>query len=299
MELVVFGAGSLGSLVGALLARDHDVTLVGREPHVSAIRDAGLRVRGTAEFVARPMATTDGTGLSADIAVVTVKSFDTAEAASALATGDVGAVLSLQNGMGNEDVLADTLSVPVLAGTTTYGAVSDAPGEVEWRGGGDVVLGPWTDDAAAVATDARDAFERANVPTTLAGDVRRRLWEKLTINAAINPVTALADAPNRALTDGPASELAAAVARECGSVARADGIDLDNSTASNAIERVADETASNRSSMRRDLSAGRRTEIDAITGYVVERAAVHDESVPVNRTLLSLVRAWERERGHR
>ncbi|MFC6988402.1 ketopantoate reductase family protein [Haloplanus sp. GCM10025708] len=299
MELVVFGAGSLGSLVGALLLRVHDVTLVGRDPHVSAIRDAGLRVRGVESFVARPAATTDGTGLSADLALVTVKSFDTGDAASDLDTGDVGAVLSLQNGMGNEAVLADALSCPVLAGTATYGAVSDAPGEVEWRGGGDVVLGPWTDDADAAASRARDAFASADVPTTLAGDVRRRLWEKLAVNAAINPVTALVAAPNRALTEGPASDLAPVVARECARVARSEGVDLDGASAIAAVERVARETAGNQSSMRRDLSAGRRTEIDAITGYVVERADVHGISVPVNRTLLSLVHAWERERGHR
>jgi 2-dehydropantoate 2-reductase len=92
MKVVVFGAGSLGSLLGGLLAREHDVTLIGRDPHVTAIRESGLRVEGAFEATTTPTATTDGTGLSGDVALVTVKAFDTEDAADALASGAFDAV---------------------------------------------------------------------------------------------------------------------------------------------------------------------------------------------------------------
>ncbi|WP_135823573.1 ketopantoate reductase family protein [Halorussus ruber] len=302
MEIVVFGAGSLGSLVGGLLAREHEVTLVGRNPHVAAVREEGLRVAdatgeddGRFDFEVRPDATTDGSDLAADLAVVTVKAFDTEEAAEILATGRIDAALSLQNGMGNEEILADHLDCPVLAGTVTYGAVLSDPGVVECTGEGKVVLGPREGGTSQIADRVGRAFDAAGLRTTVADDMPRRLWEKLAVNAGINATTALARVENGALLDGPAREVAADAARETAGVARAEGVELGDDEAVRAVERVAEATARNTSSMRQDVLAGRRTEIEAINKYVV-RACESDDSVPVNRTLTNLVRAWERER---
>jgi len=125
------------------------------------------------------------------------------------------------------------------------------------------------------------------------GDVRRRLWEKLAVNAAINPVTALARVENGALTEGPLAGLARTAAVETAAVARAGGVDLADETATDAAATVARETARNRSSMLQDVTRGRRTEIDAINGYVAKRAAATGQSVPINRTLAGLIRGWE------
>ncbi|WP_338742160.1 ketopantoate reductase family protein [Haloplanus salilacus] len=294
MDVLVFGAGSLGSLVGGLLARNHDVTLVGRDPHVEAVRTDGLRVSGVETFETRPAATTDGTGANADLAVVTVKAYDTAAAARALATGDVGAVCSLQNGMGNEDVLADHLDAPVLAGATTLGARSSDPGHVEWLGRGRVTVGPWRPaDDAATAERVVEAFAAAGLDADATTDARGLLWEKLAINAAINPVTALARVENGAVAEPPLSGLAKSAAAEVARVASADGASLSAGDAREAVETVARATARNRSSMHGDVARGRRTEIDAINGYVVDRAGNLDCSVPVNRGLAALVRGWE------
>ena len=298
MEVLVFGAGSLGSLLGGLLARAHDVTLVGREPHVSAVRGDSLRITGVETVDTHPAATTDATGATADLALVTVKAYDTEAAARVLATGDYGAVCSLQNGMGNEEILADTVDAPVLAGTVTYGAGLIDPGHVEWRGRGTITLGAWrpADDAAVVERVAA-AFRAADLDAEAVGDVRRRLWEKLAVNAAINPVTALARVENGALTEEPLAGLARTAAVETSAVARAEGVALTNETAADAAATVARETARNRSSMLQDVTRGRRTEMDAINGYVTERAAATDRSVPVNRTLAELIRGWERGAG--
>jgi 2-dehydropantoate 2-reductase len=298
MDVVVFGAGSLGSLVGGLLARDHDVTLVGRDPHMRAVREAGLRIEGEMAETARPAARTDASG-SADLAVVCVKAFDTPEAAEALAGTELEACLSLQNGMGNEATLADRLDATVLAGTCTYGAMRPDPGVVRCTGVGEIVLGARGGGPSRAADRVGEAFEAAGLVTTVVEDMPRRLWEKLAVNAGINATTALARVDNGALLDGDANAVATAAAREVARVARAEGAGLGENAAEAAVESVAEATADNTSSMRQDVLAGRRTEVDAIGGRVLERAREHGLDVPVNEVMTRLLRAWEANRGLR
>jgi len=323
MDIVVFGAGSLGSLFGGLLAREHDVTLVGRDEHVEAIETSGLRVTAGFEeppesdladafdFTVDPDATTNGRNLSADLALVTVKAFDTETAAADLATGSFDVVCSLQNGMGNEAILADHLDFPVLAGTTTYGAIQGAPGRVECTGLGEVVLGPRQGGTSPEADRVGEAFRTAGFNVEVARDMPGRLWKKLAVNAGINAVTALARVPNGGVLDGPANELARDAARETARVARAHDVALSDHEAVAAVESVADATAANTSSMQQDVLDGGRTEVDAINGYVAERAAdlregratteadAYEITTPVNRTMANLLRAWERGRDRR
>lgn len=298
MDIVVFGAGSLGSLVGGLLARAHDVTLVGRDPHVQEVRKRGLRISGIVDAHVEPDAVTDGTGLSADLAIVTVKTYDTDGAADALATGDYDAVLSLQNGL-TEERLADRLDVPVLAGTSTYAARMQEPGHVECTGADRIVLGARDGGPSELADRVGDAFHEADLTTVVAADMPRRRWEKLAINAGINAVTALARVKNGALTGGAAGEVGERAAVETARVARAGGVELSAVDAREALESAAGLTAANHSSMREDVEHGRRTEIDALNGEVVARGEQHGVETPTNRTLTELVRAWEFGRGLR
>ncbi|WP_178915104.1 ketopantoate reductase family protein [Natronomonas gomsonensis] len=292
MDVVVFGAGSLGSLLGGLLAREHAVTLVGRDPHVSRVREKGLRIEGAIETTVFPDADTEPPA-EADLAVVCVKSFDTDEAAAALAETDIEWCLSLQNGMGNEELLADRLDATVLAGTCTYGAMLESPGVVRCTGVGETVLGPRKGGHSEVADRVGAAFEDAGIVTTVAVDMPRRLWEKLAVNAGINATTALADTDNGALLGGDANAVATTAAREVAAVARAEGVDFSPEEAVRALEEVAEATAENTSSMRQDVLAGRRTEVNAINGYVVDRGGELGVDVPVNATLAGLLYAWE------
>ena len=297
MEVLVFGAGSLGTLVGGLLAREHAVTLLGRGAHMAAIRADGLRITEADESTVHPGAVTAVEDApSPDLAVVTVKSFDTAEAARALARVDPNAALSLQNGMGNEATLADHLSSPVLAGTTTYGARLENPGVVVCTGSGKLTLGPHADAPPSVAERVGSVFRSAGIETVVVDDPRPHLWEKLAVNAGINPVTALARVRNGALLEGPPAEIATAAATETAAVAREHGIDLSEERARAAVREVAEATARNRSSMLVDIADGHRTEIDAINGVVLDRS---DRAVPVNETLAGLVRTWETAMGLR
>jgi 2-dehydropantoate 2-reductase len=139
MQVAVLGAGSLGSLVGGVLAIDHNITLVGREPHVTPVRSESLRVLGTESFVAHTEATTEDEGVAADPALVTTKAFDTCAAAAALATGAVDTVLSLGNGLCYEVMPAERLTDTVVGGTTALGATLVSPERVVWLGRGETV----------------------------------------------------------------------------------------------------------------------------------------------------------------
>jgi len=292
MEVLVYGAGALGSLVGGLLARTHEVTLVGRDPHMRRVRENGLRIDGEVDAHVRPRALTDGTHRSADLAVVTTKAYDTDAAARALATGEYDAVCSLQNGF-TEERLGAALAPTVLAGTASYGARFTAPGRVTCTGVGEVVVGPLSGGTDPLAERVGSAFAEAGIEATVAADMPRRRYEKLAVNAGINGPSALARLSNGETLDGPGGETAREAAREVARVARADGIGLGDGEAVAAVERVAADTAANRSSMCEDVAAGRRTEVDAIYGAATERADRFGVSAPTCRTVASLLRAWE------
>jgi len=121
----------------------------------------------------------------------------------------------------------------------------------------------------------------------------RRRYEKLAVNAGINGPSALARLSNGATLDGPGGEAAREAAREVARVARADGVTLDEDAAVDAVERVAADTAANRSSMCEDVAADRRTEVDAIYGAAIDRADRFGVPVPTCRAIASLIRAWE------
>jgi 2-dehydropantoate 2-reductase len=295
MDIVVFGAGSLGSLLGGLLAREHAVTLVGRDRHVSAIREAGLRITGAIEATVYPDAALVPPK-SADLAVVCVKAFDTEAAADALAGCELNACVSVQNGLGNEAILADRLESTVLAGTSTYGAIHSGPGAVECTGVGRVVLGPPAGGSSATADRIGNAFETAGIVTTVADDMPERLWEKLAVNAGLNATTALARLENEAVLRGDARAVATDAARETATVARTEGVSLTGAEAEDALASVAEATAENTSSMHQDVLDGQRTEVDAINGYVERRAEANGVDAPVNATLARLLRAWETAR---
>ncbi|SNR37893.1 ketopantoate reductase family protein [Halorubrum vacuolatum] len=297
MEILVYGAGALGSLIGGLLARTHEVTLVGRDPHMRRIRADGLRIEGAIETAVRPRTTTDGRDRSADIALVTTKAYDIDDAARALATGEYGIVCPLSNGLVEERFAS--LETTVLAGTASYGARFDSPGRVRCTGIGEVVVGGLTTDTQPAAERLREAFAAAGVEATAADDMPERRYEKLAVNAAINGPSALARIENGSTLSGPTGPVAREAAREVACVARAEGIDLHRDRAVSAAERVAANTAGNHSSMREDVERGRRTEVDAIYGAVIDRANDVGIDVPVCRLLDALLRGWEAEHGLR
>lgn len=288
-RIVVLGAGAIGSLFGGLLAKSGlDVTLVGRPEHMSAIRKRGLRIEGLTRATARPRATSRAP--EGDLVLLTVKSYDTARALRSVRLSPGGAVLTLQNGVGNAEQ-AEARFGPrrTLAGVTSCGALLAGPGRVVHTGRGPTMVGAWARGSAIPAREVAALFNSAEIPAKVSRDIRAELWRKLAVNAAINPLTALTGFQNRAVVESPGlRNLAAAVVEEAARVARARRIPLGR------VLEVARKTGANRSSMLRDVEQGRRTEIDAITGALIREAERAGVEVPVNRVLYELVKSLEK-----
>jgi 2-dehydropantoate 2-reductase len=224
------------------------------------------------------------------LALVLVKAWQTERAATQLAQclASDGLALTLQNGLGNYEVLTAVLGQPRVAlGITTAGTTMLGPGLV--RAGGEGIVSIENHPRLGVLPSLmRDAGFNVEV----VADARTLVWSKLVINTAINPLTALLHIPNGQLLERPAARmLMNSLAREAATVAEALGIQLPFDDPVGAVEDVARRTAANHSSMFQDIRRGAPTEIEAICGAVVHAGEQSGVPTPVNWAMLHLVRA--------
>ncbi|MFZ6031610.1 MAG: ketopantoate reductase family protein [Chloroflexota bacterium] len=295
-SLLLVGSGSMACLFAArLAAAGTSVTLLGSWPEgLAALRRDGVRLlepdgRERAYPLAVLPCVQAAQPASFTHAIVLVKSWQTQRATEHLAAvlRPDGLALTLQNGLGNVEILASILgSGRVLQGVTTLGANLLAPGLVQATGEGPVTLGesPRSDEFAAPLQAA--GFEVQTKP-----DLAALVWGKLVINAAINPLTALLGIANgELLTHHTARKLMPAAVCEAAVVAAALGIRLPYDNPLATVEAVARRTAINRSSMLQDVARGAPTEIDAINGAVVRAGEGAGVLTPVNLSLWQLVK---------
>jgi 2-dehydropantoate 2-reductase len=293
MHVAVVGAGAIGSALGADLDAVTDVTLIGHEsPHLERLRTGPLRLfepDGSTTTRTLSVSTEHGAAADADLVVLAVKSYDTAGAMADLEPHlDGAAVLTIQNGLGNIETIREYVAPhSVVGGTTTAGATLEEPGTVRLSNRGQTRIGrPWSDSKGSVS-DVANTLRAAGYETEVVEAVQRAIWEKVLVNVGINPVTALGRVRNGALRSGPGRELMNGAIEEAAAVARGEGYDVD-APVDRALDVVA-ATAENRSSMLRDVETGNKTEIEALNGAIVDRAAAHGLDTPINETLLAAV----------
>ena len=228
--------------------------------------------------------------------LVTTKAWQTPTALRAISPklADDASIILLQNGMGNEEIVAGLFpGVRLYSAVTTDGVWRERPFAITRTGIGTTWIG--RSDGAVSDDDDRDLFE--SLPHTVltieySRDIRTRQWQKLAVNCIINPLTALSGCRNGELAANVDLErLLPALADEIAAVATAEGIPVSTADIAGQTRDVLTATAANRSSMLQDIEAGRRTEIDSINGYVCRRALVHGIAVPQNRELFDRVTA--------
>lgn len=198
VKTAVVGAGAIGSLFGGLLVEaGADVWLVDvwRE-HVEAVNDHGLCIEREGPVrTLQVRATTDPTVVEqADLIIVLVKSIDTATAAETAAAlcGPDSAVLTLQNGLGNAEVLEEWApNIPILAGTTSHGVTMLGPGHIRHAGVGPTVIGSWSVGGHAAAVDVAAFLTASGIGTSADENIRAVLWDKLFVTVGINAITAI------------------------------------------------------------------------------------------------------------
>jgi len=302
VRICVVGCGAVGSLFAANLARLDDVEVWAydlSEEHVRAIEAHGLRLTGAGEVVGHPRATTDAGELPpCDFGIVATKAMHTADAirATAHAFAD-GCVATVQNGLGNEETLAEDVE-RVIRGTTFPAGKIVAPGHVQWDVKGDTTFGPFEPRPAPLAEVERlaDACTRAGMPARAVPDARGPQWRKVIFNAATNPVGALTGLTHGRVCEQPA--LRALVSRlvdEGKAVAAAQGIELD-ADPEELIDHAArpDVAYDHRASMLQDVEARRRTEVQWLNGGIARFGREHGVPTPLNDAIVALVEGVER-----
>ncbi len=294
-NLLIVGTGAMASLFAARLsAAGIQVTMLGTwSEGLRALKSQGVTlIEADNSQHNYPVQATDDPSdcVGSDYALVLVKSWQTRRAAQQLkkCLTRNGVALTLQNGVGNREILVEALSAPRVAlGVTTLGANLLEPGCVVAAGEGEIYIGVHFGIEPLVEMLRNAGFKVLDAP-----DPDILLWGKLIINAAINPLTALLRVNNGELLQRPtARALMAGLAREAAAVTTAQGIHLPYDDPLTAVEEVAQRTANNRSSMLQDVLRGTPTEIDAICGAIVRAGDQYGVPTPLNHTIWQLVKA--------
>lgn len=301
MRVCVVGCGAVGALFAANLAQLDDVEVWALdvwEEHVRAINDSGLRLSGAGEVVGLLRATGDpGEVPACDFGIVATKSMHTGEAVSAVAHAFTdGSVCSVQNGVGNEEAIAEHVE-RVIRGTTFPAGKIVEPGHVQWDVKGDTTLGPFEPSPAELGEIERlaDACTRAGMPTKAVPDARGPQWRKLIFNAATNPIGALTGLTHgRVCEDPELRALVSALVDEGKAVASAQGIELDEDP-EQLIDYAArpDVAYDHKASMLQDVEARRPTEIAYLNGGIARFGRELGVPTPLNDAVTQLVAALE------
>jgi 2-dehydropantoate 2-reductase len=300
VRIVVIGCGAIGSLYAAHLACVPGVDVWAVDPwaeHMAAIAAQGLRVTGLADFTARVHARTDGRDLPAcDFGIVATKARHTRAAVESArpALGDA-AVVSVQNGLGNEEVIAGLVPRVIRGSIVTAGAVA-APGVVRYDATGDSWFGPFEPQPAPLDEIARLAglLSAGGLRTHALEDARGPQWTKVIFNSATSPLAALTGLPVGPLcTDEGLRRQVDGLIREAVAVCERGGIALLRPPA-DAVEEAIAEAYGHKPSMLQDVLARRATEIDVLNGGIAAEGRRIGVPTPLHDCMVALIKGLEK-----
>jgi 2-dehydropantoate 2-reductase len=299
VRVAVLGCGAIGSLYAAHLARVPGVEVWAVDPwaaHVEAIRERGLRVSGNADFVAPVRALTDASDLPrCDFGIVATKALHTRAAMEAARDAlQDAAVVSVQNGIGNEEVVAEVVAQVMRGSIVTAGAVTE-PGVVRYDAPGDSWFGPFEPSPATDEQVSRlaELLTQGGLRTHAMADARGPQWTKVVFNAATSPLAALTGLTMGPLCTEPALRAQVdALVDEALGVCEAAGITLLTSPEKSFAEAI--ETAwAHKPSMLQDVIARRTTEIDVLNGGIAAEGRRQGVPTPLHDAMVALVHGLE------
>jgi 2-dehydropantoate 2-reductase len=295
-NVVVAGAGTIGSLLAAFLGRVADVSvLVRREEHAAALNREGLRVSGRADFTSRVTAATDPAALPApELVIVASKGNDLHAVADRLRGAFDGAtVMTIQNGLGAEEVVASRGGWPLLSSVTFMSGTRHSDSHVEYILDTATWIGPYRDTTPADARRVAELIAASGLKAEAFDDLRPAQWSKLIFNATVNGVAALTGLPHDPHFAGePLGPLVHALVDEGKATAEAAGVQLrEDPWEMNVL--ATRRGHAHRPSMLEDVEAKRPTEVDLINGALVREATRANVPVPLHRALYALIKAKE------
>lgn len=299
MKISIVGPGAMGCLFAAKLAgAGNDVTLIDYKPERAAllsksgvsVEEDGVTSTYSVDASSDPSAIADSDGV-----VFMVKAYSTRDSAERIKdyVSSGAWVLSIQNGMGNVEILSEIFGKErVLAGTSSHGGTMLEPGKIRHAGIGPTFIGKVDNDSPHDIKKVAELFTSAGIETSVAENVLSLLWKKLVINVGINPLTALLRIKNGELLERESAlDVSRVAVYEAVLIAEKDGVDFEDKDPFDLVKDIMSKTAGNISSMHQDVEAGRRTEIDFICGYVVERARQENMTATMNTFLADVIRA--------
>lgn len=303
MKVCIVGAGALGCAIGGVLAEfGSDVSLINRNvAHVEAINRAGLILREDGEDrTVQISAATDYSRVGiVDLVIVLVKSFHTRQAieSARVIIGEHTLVLSLQNGLGHEDIIAEIAGRQrVLAGKTYVGGTLLAPGHVMvGTAGKETFIGELDGVVSERAKRIADEFNRAGLVTIVSSNIVGMMWDKLLVNVATGALSGITHLPYGELYRVPQVEdCALAAVAEAMAVAKASGVTLTMRDPREAWLKAGEGLPPEfKASMLQSLEKGSMTEIDFINGAVVRNGKAYGVPTPVNGALVASVKGIE------
>lgn len=308
LNILIIGAGGIGGYYGARLAEaGHRIVLTARGAHLTALQERGLLVYHESQRIECVAPAVDHATLMQnyqardfDVVVIALKSTATesvlVELGPWLLEDDVP-VLSLQNGVDNEPILAEQFGDNrVLGGLAVrIGGHTIEPGVIQAEGAAQVVMGAWPyhskqqDARQRLLTTLRNAFDEAGIPTTVSDNIRHELWRKLVINNGVNPISALTGLDTKSLTRHPQfSQIVYGMMMETAASAKADGVDLRTSDVDEMFGLISSFNAI-KTSMLVDKEKGRPLELDSISGAVLRRSEALGIEAPYTATVYALL----------
>jgi 2-dehydropantoate 2-reductase len=297
MKILVMGAGAIGAYYGARLQQAGEQVILGaRGENLRVLRDRGVEFKSyQGDFSLAVTATADPREFAPyDLILFCVKSYDTAAAAGALegCLSPDGVILTLQNGIENERILAEHFGkTAVMGGNARVGAELVAHGSIVHRTGGLIEFGELDGRDTERAQRLAETFRRAGILGSLTMELSTIRWEKLLWNAAFNSVTTLTRCDVGQVVDDPGGvELLHELMREIAAVARAEGIDLGESHVDAQIKRSQANLRTVRPSTLQDSERGKPLEYEALCGAVVRAGRRHRIATPYMDTVYALMK---------
>lgn len=315
-DILIYGAGAIGSFLGYLLSempgknaierkRIENVALLGREGHINAIKEQGLHVdlgeKREVLFFRHCFSSLDefkASNYHPRLVIICVKTYSLPDLSRELKESGLleerfkeSLFILLMNGMGNREIFLKSGLDParLQEGITSLGVLLAGEGRMELKGRGKTVLQNGIGPEDRQFLEKR--FSEKGFEIEFSPDFQRHQFLKLLVNATINPITALTRQQNGVVLSPALKSTVQAVVAEAVAIAEAEGLAIPEKEALELVLSVAEKTAANTSSMLQDVLRGRKTEIEAINGYIFRRAEEHGIAAPVNETLYGMVKS--------
>ena len=301
MRIAVMGTGGTGGYFGGLLARaGEEVTFIARGGHLEAIRKNGLAIKSVlaGDFTIPAKATDDTQDVDpVDLVLFCVKAYDNAAAAGQIRPliGPETVVLSVQNGIDNEQQIGEVIGPEHIVGCVSYvSSIIESPGVIAQTGGpGKIVLGEMQGGTSARTVTIQNTLQNSGIAAEVHSDIQTALWQKFLAICGVNGITALTRLPmGEILACEETRNLMRGTMQEVEAVARACGANLPEDCVDQSMDFFSSVESSVRGSMYYDLAAGRRLELDLLNGTVVRLGGEHGIPTPINFAIFAALKPY-------